>query len=123
MLKQQIKNLEFEQWYKIIAYLINCDNSYYKFTDAVFTNDSIRNSNSSGELFPIYLCINMITDYIECDYFKKIVQRDIIKIINGEIINKYSKNKVSNVGMLSIDLLYRMPDDFKLLIAEIKKIM
>ena len=47
------KSYSSERWCELVAWLINCDNKQFEFTDKVYTAHDCWHCNSHGELFGI----------------------------------------------------------------------
>jgi len=96
-------------WCNLVAFLINCDNELFKFTDKTFTAESVWHSNSHGELFGVYNCMEMAR--LTYENAGDILKPTLTKILAGQDIAP-SKDFFTLIGLRCIQLLYKTTDEF-----------
>ena len=115
--KQREKNKEkgiytMQDYARLIAWLINCDNKRVEFTDKAYTTENIINSNSHGELHGIYSAVEFVSKVMEDKKLLKVPFKnkcnEILKDKSVEISVKYA----SGIGMRCIRMLYQTPPEF-----------
>ena len=104
----------FQDYARLIAWMINCDNKRVKFTDKVYTAQKIINSNSNGELFGVCSAVEFISKVIGDE---KLLKTPLKKKCNEILKDKEVKISVkyaSGIGMRCIRMLYRTQNLIKL---------
>ncbi len=109
-----MKEYAIQDYCRCIAWLINCDNIALskKFTEKTFTEGSIFNYNSHGELFGLYSVIGLINDILKENLLLDNHIENIKKVLdcnNLEIKKEYS----TMLGLKIMTLLYQTGEDFE----------
>ncbi len=101
-----------ENYCELIAWLINCDNLQFKFTNKIFTKNSIWNYNSHGELFGLYSAIDFIDTVLKDKILPERLENIINKKLNNENIETIKENS-SAIGLKIMTLLYQTGEEFE----------
>jgi hypothetical protein len=102
----------YQDWCKVIAFLINSDNLFFRFTEKEYTGEMVFNYNSHGELFGLLSVIGMFEKAIKENIMVEYCQVAIAKILNGETILP-EKTVGAGWGMMAITLLYKCKPNFE----------
>jgi hypothetical protein len=109
-----MKEYTTDDYCRCIAWLINCDNISLtkKFTEKIYTKETIFNYNSHGELFGLYSAIDLINDILKNNRLLDVHIKNIKEILDGnelDIKSEYS----TMIGLKILTFLYQTGEDFE----------
>lgn len=118
--------VEADRYMELIAWLINCDNEYWKFKPGKrYTIQDIKFSNSHGETYGIASAISFIRSMYHEGGFKQGYLKDVsVRFIEiGDFNTPVSGEWMTTLGLRCITMLWQAPAIQQLITRLDKKVL